>query len=61
MISANVLRHLAAQLGVGALVAVLTYLAKADYSSLGGYAPAAQGIAAVVMSVVNEAIGSAPK
>ncbi len=61
MITANVLRHLAAQLGVGALVAALTYLARADYASLGAYAPAAQGFAAVLVSIANEAVGSAPK
>jgi hypothetical protein len=61
MITTNVLRHLVAQLSVGAVVAVLTYLTKADYGSLGAYAPAAQGFAAVLVSIANEAVGSAPK
>jgi hypothetical protein len=61
LITANVLRHLAWQIGTGALVAAIAYVAKADYSTLGVYAPLAQSAAALLASVVNEAIGAAPK
>ncbi len=34
---------------------------KVDYSALGAYAPMAQGAAALLASIVNEALGAAPK
>jgi len=61
LITANVLRHLAWQVGTAALVAALAAVAKVDYSSLGVYAPLAQMAAATLASIVNEAIGKAPK
>jgi len=60
LITGNVLRHLGVQLATGAAVAVLAYLSKADYSSLGVYAPLVQMLAATATSIFNEAIGSAP-
>ena len=61
LITANVLRHLAWQIGTAAAVAALAAVAKVDYSSLGVYAPLAQSAAALLGSVVNEAIGAAPR
>jgi len=61
LITPNVLRHLAWQIATGAAVAVVAVVAKTDYSSLGIYAPLAQASAALAASVVNEALGSAPK
>ena len=61
LITANVLRHLAWQIGTAVVVAAIAAVAKVDYSSLGVYAPLAQMAAATVASIVNEAIGSAPK
>lgn len=60
LITGNVLRHLALQIGTAAVVAVVAALAKVDYSALGIYAPAAQMAAALVASIVNEALGTAP-
>ena len=60
LISMNVWRHLGAQIGVAALVAALAAVAHADYSALGVYAPLAQSFAALIMSIVNEALGTAP-
>ena len=56
----NVIRHLAIQIGTAAVVAAVAALAKVDYASLGVYAPAAQMGAALVASIVNEALGAAP-
>lgn len=61
LITANVWRHLAAQAGAAIAVAGAAALAKVDYSSMGVYAPAAQMAAALAASVVNEALGTAPK
>jgi hypothetical protein len=61
LITANVLRHLAWQIGAAVLTAAVAAIAKVDYSSLGLYAPLAQSAAAILGSVVNEAIGAAPK
>jgi len=60
-ITANVLRHLAWQVGVAAITGAVAYVAKVDYSSLGVYAPLAQSAAALLCSGINEAIGAAPK
>lgn len=60
LITGNVLRHLALQIGTAAAVAAVAALAKVDYSALGVYAPAAQMAAAMVASIVNEALGTAP-
>ena len=60
-ITSNVLRHLAAQIGVAVLMAGVAALTKVDYSSLGAYAPAAQMAAAMIVSIVNEVLGTAPK
>jgi hypothetical protein len=60
LITGNVLRHLAIQIGTAAAVAAVAALAKVDYSSLGIYAPAAQMGAALAASIVNEALGTAP-
>jgi hypothetical protein len=61
LITANVLRHLAWQTGTAAVVAALAAIGHVDYSSLGVYAPLAQMAAATAASIVNEAIGAAPK
>jgi hypothetical protein len=61
LVTANVWRHLAVQVGVAVAVAGAAALAKVDYSSLGIYAPAAQMAAALIASVLNEALGSAPR
>ena len=57
---ANVLRHIAAQIGTGLLFAGATYLAGADYSALGPYAVMAQGIAATLVAVLHQVFGTAP-
>jgi hypothetical protein len=61
LITANVLRHLAWQIAAAALTAAVAAIAEVDYSSLGVYAPLAQSAAALIGSIVNEAIGAAPK
>jgi hypothetical protein len=61
LITANVLRHLAWQIAAAALTAAAAAIAKVDYSSLGVYAPLAQSAAALIGSMVNEAIGAAPR
>lgn len=61
LITANVLRHLGWQIAAAALTAAVAAIANVDYSSLGLYAPMAQSAAALLGSVVNEAIGAAPK
>ncbi len=61
LVTGNVLRHLLAQMGAFALMGAAAYLAKVDYSALGAYAPMAQGAAALLASIVNEALGAAPK
>jgi len=61
LITANVLRHLGWQIGAAALTAAVAAIGHVDYSSLGLYAPLAQSAAALLGSVVNEAIGAAPK
>lgn len=58
LISVNALQHLGLQLGVGLLLAGVTYLAGADYSALGAWGPVAQGMAAVVLSAVHQATGA---
>lgn len=59
LLSNQVLHHLVVQLGVGLVLAVATYLAGADYSALGSWAPIAQGTAAVVLSAAHKAVGQA--
>jgi hypothetical protein len=61
LITANVLRHLGWQIVAAVATAGCAALLKVDYSSLGMYAPMAQCAAALIGSVVNEAIGAAPK
>ncbi len=61
LITGNVLRHLGLQILTAIVVAAVAALAKVDYSSLGVYAPAAQMAAAMIASIVNEALGTAPK
>jgi hypothetical protein len=61
LITANVLRHLGWQIAAAALTASIAAVAKVDYGSLGVYAPLAQSVAAILGSVVNEAMGAAPK
>ena len=56
LITANVLRHLAWQVAAAALTAAVAAIAKVDYSSLGFYAPLAQSAAALLGSMVNEAL-----
>ncbi|MGO4872765.1 MAG: hypothetical protein ACLPGW_19535 [Roseiarcus sp.] len=60
-VTGNVVRHIAGQVAMAAAVGAVTYVAKVDYSSLGIYAPLAQMAAATAVSIVNEAIGAAPK
>lgn len=60
VITWNVGRHLLAQIGVAVAVAAVGALSHVDYSALGVYAPAAQMAAAMVMSIVNELLGTAP-
>lgn len=61
LITSNVLRHLAAQVAVGAAFALLDYFGHVDWSALGPYAVLAQGLVATVTAVAHEAMGSAPK
>ena len=44
---------------MGAVVAVVTYLAGVDYSALGPWAGVAQAVAAVGLSAVHKAAGVA--
>lgn len=60
LITANVLRHLGWQIVAAVLTAAVAAIAKVDYSSLGVYAPLAQSVAALIGSIVNEALGAAP-
>jgi hypothetical protein len=61
LVTANVLRHLAWQIAAAATTAAVAAVANVDYSSLGVYAPLAQSVAALIGSIVNEALGAAPK
>jgi hypothetical protein len=61
LITWNVARHLLVQVATAAAVGAIAAIAKVDYSSLGVYAPLAQMAAATAVSIVNEAIGAAPK
>ena len=61
LVTANVLRHLAWQIAAAAAAAAVAAIANVDYASLGVYAPLAQSAAALLGSIVNEAIGAAPK
>jgi len=61
LITANVLRHLAWQIAAAVITAAVAAVANVDYSSLGVYAPLAQSVAALIGSIVNEALGAAPK
>jgi hypothetical protein len=61
LLTSNVWRHLAAQIGTLVLLGAVAGLAKVDWSSLGVYAPAAQMGAALIASLVNEVLGTAPK
>ena len=61
LITANVLRHLAWQIAAAALTAAVAAIGHVDYSALGLYAPLAQSAAALLASIVNEAIGAATK
>jgi len=60
-VTANVLRHVAWQVGAAALTGAVVAIGHFDYSALGLYAPLAQSAAALLGSMVNEAIGAAPK
>lgn len=53
-----VLQHFAIQLGTGAILALVTYLAGADYSALGVWGPIVQGAAAIGLSAVHKATGA---
>ncbi len=61
LVTANVLRHLAWQIAAAAATAAVAAIGHVDYSSLGVYAPLAQSAAALIGSMVNEALGAAPK
>ncbi|MFZ1964107.1 MAG: hypothetical protein WAU78_11700 [Roseiarcus sp.] len=61
VLTANVARHLAWQIGAAALTGAVAAIARVDYSSVGVYAPAAQMAAALIGAIVNEALGTAPK
>jgi hypothetical protein len=61
LVTANVLRHVAWQIVAAAATAAVAAAANVDYSSLGVYAPLAQSVAALIGSIVNEALGAAPK
>ena len=61
LVTANVLRHFAWQIVAAAATAAVAAAANVDYSSLGVYAPLAQSVAALIGSIVNEALGAAPK
>jgi hypothetical protein len=61
LITANVLRHLGWQILAAVATAGVAAFARVDYSSLGIYAPMAQCAAALIGSIVNEALGAAPK
>ena len=61
LITTNVLRHFGAQIGAIAVMGALTAIAHADFSALGVYAPLVSAAVATIMSVVNEALGGAPK
>jgi hypothetical protein len=61
LVTANVLRHLAWQIAAAATTAAVAAVANVDYATLGVYAPLAQSAAALLGSVVNEAIGAAPR
>lgn len=47
------LEHLGVQLGIGAATAALTYLAGADYSTIGPWAAVLQGLAATALAAVH--------
>lgn len=53
----HVLQHFAVQIGTGALLALATYLAGADYSALGAYAGVAQALAAVALAQAHKLAG----
>ncbi len=61
LISANVLRHLGAQIAVGALFALIDYFGHVDWSALGPYAALAQALVATLTAIAHEAMGTAPK
>lgn len=61
LITGNVLRHLGAQIAVGAAFALLDYFGHVNWSSLGPYAVLAQGLVATLTAVAHEAMGTAPK
>jgi len=60
LITANVLRHLAWQIAAATITGAVMAIGHVDFSALGVYAPLAQSAAALIGSVVNEAIGAAP-
>ena len=60
LLTGNVWRHMLAQVGVAVAMGATAALLKVDYSSLGVYAPAAQMAATMFVSIMNEALGSAP-
>ena len=61
LLTGNVARHLAWQVGAAFVTAGVAALMHVDYSSLGAWAPIAQMCAALAGAIVNEALGSAPK
>lgn len=60
----NVIRHLLAQVAGAAAIGAVTAIAHVDWSSLGQFGPLiAMGmstVVAIVTSLVNEALGTAP-
>lgn len=46
----HVVQHFAVQIGTGALLALATYFAGADYSALGAFAGIAQAAAALALA-----------
>lgn len=59
LFSNPVFNHFLTQIGVGAVLSLATYLAGADYSALGAWATVASGAAAVGLSAVHKATGTA--
>lgn len=57
LLSNTVVNHFLAQTAVGAGLALLTYLAGADYSALGAWGGVIQAGTAVALSTVHKATG----
>ena len=54
ILSNHSLQHFAVQLGLGAALAVFTYLAGADYSALGAFAPIASAAAGAGLAYLHK-------